>query len=223
MGQGLCRQRPQPHAVRAKALTLMSPGGAIMLTSSMASQRANGRNPAYEFSKAAQIALGRAIARAGEEKGHSLQCDRAGLHRFPDGPRCQPQAGRPRADGTVRPPGHRLGGRLCCAVPDFEWIHPATSTPTPCSWTPVIWPGSCGPSLHRPNGFRVPLGIAQSAVMPNSPLSIHPSGKSLHEPDQTFRALQAWRDHAAEPPRHGTARLRVSGAMTRRFGADASL
>src|SRR5882757_7511272 len=52
-----------------KALEIMSPGGAIMLMSSMASQRANGRNPAYESSKAAQIALGRAIARAGEEKG----------------------------------------------------------------------------------------------------------------------------------------------------------
>ena len=29
-----------------KALEVMSPGGAITLTSSMASQRANGRNPA---------------------------------------------------------------------------------------------------------------------------------------------------------------------------------
>jgi NAD(P)-dependent dehydrogenase (short-subunit alcohol dehydrogenase family) len=56
-----------------KALTLMAPGGAIVLTSSMASQRANGRNPAYESSKAAQIALGRAIARAGEE--HGIRCN----------------------------------------------------------------------------------------------------------------------------------------------------
>ena len=31
-----------------KALEVMSPGGAIILTSSMASQRANGRNPAYK-------------------------------------------------------------------------------------------------------------------------------------------------------------------------------
>ena len=31
-----------------KALEMISPGGAIILTSSMASQRANGRNPAYE-------------------------------------------------------------------------------------------------------------------------------------------------------------------------------
>jgi len=35
----------------------MAPGGSIILMSSMASQRANGRNPAYESSKAAQIAL----------------------------------------------------------------------------------------------------------------------------------------------------------------------
>ena len=55
------------------ALDVMSPGGAITLTSSMASQRANGRNPAYESSKAAQIALGRAIARTGEEKG--IRCN----------------------------------------------------------------------------------------------------------------------------------------------------
>jgi NAD(P)-dependent dehydrogenase (short-subunit alcohol dehydrogenase family) len=33
-----------------KALEIMSPGGAIVLMSSMASQRANGRNPAYESS-----------------------------------------------------------------------------------------------------------------------------------------------------------------------------
>lgn len=56
-----------------QALPLMAPGGAIILISSMASQRANGRNPAYESSKAAQIALGRAIARAGEE--HGIRCN----------------------------------------------------------------------------------------------------------------------------------------------------
>jgi NAD(P)-dependent dehydrogenase (short-subunit alcohol dehydrogenase family) len=56
-----------------KALEVMSPGGAIILMSSLASQRANGRNPGYESSKAAQIALGRAIARAGEDKG--IRCN----------------------------------------------------------------------------------------------------------------------------------------------------
>jgi hypothetical protein len=43
------------------------------------------RNPAYESSKTARIALGRAIARAGEEKGHSPRCDRAGFHGYADG------------------------------------------------------------------------------------------------------------------------------------------
>jgi NAD(P)-dependent dehydrogenase (short-subunit alcohol dehydrogenase family) len=56
-----------------KALTLMEPGGAIVLMSSIASQRANSRNPAYETSKAAQLALARAIARAGEPRG--IRCN----------------------------------------------------------------------------------------------------------------------------------------------------
>ena len=52
------------HAIEA-----MSPGASIVVLSSMASQRAAGGNPAYESSKAAQLALVRAIARAGESKG----------------------------------------------------------------------------------------------------------------------------------------------------------
>jgi NAD(P)-dependent dehydrogenase (short-subunit alcohol dehydrogenase family) len=52
-----------------RAIEIMAPGGSMVLTSSLASQRANGRNPAYEASKAAQIALARAIARAGEPRG----------------------------------------------------------------------------------------------------------------------------------------------------------
>ena len=49
---------------------------------------------------------------------------------------------------------------------------------------------------------RITRGIAQSAVMPNCPH--HPSfRKFLHEPDQTVRALQAWRNHAAQSPCHG--------------------
>ena len=55
------------------ALQVMAPGGAITLTSSIASQRASGYNPAYESSKAAQIALARAIALAGEPKG--IRCN----------------------------------------------------------------------------------------------------------------------------------------------------
>ncbi len=56
-----------------RTLEVMAPGGAMTLTSSVASQRANGRNPAYEASKAAQIALARSIALAGEPKG--IRCN----------------------------------------------------------------------------------------------------------------------------------------------------
>ncbi len=52
-----------------QALEVMQPGGSIILISSMASQRAGGFNPSYESSKAAQLALGRSIARQGEAKG----------------------------------------------------------------------------------------------------------------------------------------------------------
>ena len=77
-------------------------------------------------------ASGRAIARAGEEKGIRCNVIAPGFMDPPMGrdasrrrraltvpsPRRQPPA--PGADGAVRPPGHRLGGGLCCAVPDFE-------------------------------------------------------------------------------------------------------
>jgi NAD(P)-dependent dehydrogenase (short-subunit alcohol dehydrogenase family) len=52
-----------------RAIEVMNPGGAIVLISSMASQRALGRNPAYESSKSAQLALVRAMATASEDKG----------------------------------------------------------------------------------------------------------------------------------------------------------
>lgn len=55
------------------ALELMAPGSSIVLVSSLASQRASSRNPAYESSKAAQVALARSIARAGEPKG--IRCN----------------------------------------------------------------------------------------------------------------------------------------------------
>lgn len=56
-----------------QAMEIMSPGGSMILISSMASQRAAGFNPSYESSKAAQLALGRAIARQGESKG--IRCN----------------------------------------------------------------------------------------------------------------------------------------------------
>lgn len=56
-----------------KALEVMEPGATIVILSSLASLRAVGRNPAYETSKAAQVALSRSIARAGEPKG--IRCN----------------------------------------------------------------------------------------------------------------------------------------------------
>ena len=88
-----------------KALEVMSPGGAIILMSSMASQRANGRNPAYESSKAAQIALGRAIARAGEDKGIRCNVIAPGFMDTPMGR----DASRRRADRAVTVPFGRQG------------------------------------------------------------------------------------------------------------------
>lgn len=55
------------------ALEVMAPGSTIVLVSSLASQRASGRNPAYESSKAAQVSLARSIAMAGEAKG--IRCN----------------------------------------------------------------------------------------------------------------------------------------------------
>ena len=151
-----------------KALTMMAPGGAIVLTSSMASQRANGRNPAYESSKAAQIALGRAIARAGEENGIRCNVIAPG---FIDSPMGR-DASRRRPDrahhGAFRPPGHRLGGRLCCAVSDLERI--------------FLRQRAHAVPRRRPHGRyraglecagRMARGIAPAAAMPNS--CLHPS------------------------------------------------
>lgn len=62
------------HMLIARAaLPRMAPGGSIVLVSSLASQRAAGRNPAYESSKAAQVALARSIAAAGEPMG--IRCN----------------------------------------------------------------------------------------------------------------------------------------------------
>src|SRR4029450_12531033 len=66
----------------------------------MASQPANGRNPAYESSKAAQIALGRAIARAGENKGIRANVIARGFIDTPMGR--EGSRGRPRAVRCVR-------------------------------------------------------------------------------------------------------------------------
>lgn len=51
------------------ALRHMAPGGSIVLLSSIAAIRNSSRNPAYETTKAAQVALARSIAMAGQPKG----------------------------------------------------------------------------------------------------------------------------------------------------------
>lgn len=83
-----------------RALEVMAAGGAITLTSSVASQRASGHNPAYEASKAAQIALARAIARAGEPKGIRCNVIAPGYVDTPMGR----DASRRRADRAVTVP-----------------------------------------------------------------------------------------------------------------------
>ena len=88
-----------------KALDVMSPGGSIILMSSLASQRAGGRNPAYESSKAAQIALGRAIARAGEDKGIRCNVIAPGFMDTPMGR----DASRRRSDRALAVPFGRQG------------------------------------------------------------------------------------------------------------------
>ena len=88
-----------------KALEIMSPGGSIILMSSLASQRAGGRNPAYESSKAAQIALGRAIARAGEPKGIRCNVIAPGFMDTPMGR----DASRRRSDRALTVPFGRQG------------------------------------------------------------------------------------------------------------------
>lgn len=88
-----------------RALEIMSPGGSIILMSSLASQRAGGRNPAYESSKAAQIALGRAIARAGEARGIRCNVIAPGFMDTPMGR----DASRRRSDRAVTVPFGRQG------------------------------------------------------------------------------------------------------------------
>lgn len=55
------------------AMRIMPPGSTIVLMSSLAALRSAGRNPAYESSKAAQVALARSIAAEGESRG--IRCN----------------------------------------------------------------------------------------------------------------------------------------------------
>lgn len=80
------------------ALQLMAPGGSIVLMSSLASLRNSSKNPAYESSKAAQVALARSIAVAGESKGIRCNSVLPGLMDTPMG-----------RDATRRRPNRALG------------------------------------------------------------------------------------------------------------------
>ncbi|MFH5926855.1 SDR family NAD(P)-dependent oxidoreductase [Roseomonas xinghualingensis] len=88
-----------------RAMRVMSPGGSIVLISSLASQRATSRNPAYESSKAAQVALARSIARAGEPQGIRCNSIAPGLMDTPMGR----DASRARADRAAQVPFGRQG------------------------------------------------------------------------------------------------------------------
>jgi NAD(P)-dependent dehydrogenase (short-subunit alcohol dehydrogenase family) len=56
-----------------QAMRHMAPGGSIVLISSLAALKNSSGNPAYETTKAAQVALARAIAMAGHAKG--IRCN----------------------------------------------------------------------------------------------------------------------------------------------------
>ncbi|MBV9891190.1 MAG: SDR family oxidoreductase [Rhizobacter sp.] len=69
-----CAVNVRSHMLLAQAaLATMAAGGSIVLMSSLAAYRSAGGNPAYESSKAAQLALARAIAVAGEPSG--IRCN----------------------------------------------------------------------------------------------------------------------------------------------------
>jgi NAD(P)-dependent dehydrogenase (short-subunit alcohol dehydrogenase family) len=88
-----------------EGLRVMEPGGAMVLISSLASQRATSRNPAYESSKAAQVSLARSIARAGEPRGIRCNSIAPGLMDTPMGR----DASRNRADRAAMVPFGRQG------------------------------------------------------------------------------------------------------------------
>lgn len=88
-----------------EALPVMEAGGSIVLISSLASQRPTGRNPAYECSKAAQIALARNVALTGEPRGIRCNVVAPGLIDTPLGRRASSR----RADRAVVVPFGRQG------------------------------------------------------------------------------------------------------------------
>lgn len=87
------------------ALPIMEPGSSIVLISSLASLRAGGRNPAYETSKAGQLALARNVALAGQPRGIRCNVVAPGLIDTPMGR----DATKRRPDRAVAVPFGRQG------------------------------------------------------------------------------------------------------------------
>ncbi|MGY4345155.1 NAD(P)-dependent dehydrogenase (short-subunit alcohol dehydrogenase family) [Bradyrhizobium sp. GM7.3] len=92
-------------------------GGSIVFISSIAALKAGSQMAVYDSSKAALGGLMRNIAHLGSRRGIRANLVYPGLVDTPNGR--EAGAGRPsRGKGhvPVRPPGHRLGNRLCRAV-----------------------------------------------------------------------------------------------------------
>ncbi len=88
------------------AVQLLDVGASIVMTSGLAGLRANGGNPAYESSKAAQIALARAVAAAGQERG--IRCN-AVIPGLIDTPMGQAESARRGPSRTANLPFARQG------------------------------------------------------------------------------------------------------------------
>jgi NAD(P)-dependent dehydrogenase (short-subunit alcohol dehydrogenase family) len=88
------------------AIEQLQEGSSIVITSGLAALRANGRNPAYESSKAAQIALMRSVAMAGQDRG--IRCN-AVVPGLIDTPMGQAESARRGPSRTANLPFTRQG------------------------------------------------------------------------------------------------------------------
>ncbi|MFP4194981.1 MAG: SDR family NAD(P)-dependent oxidoreductase [Desulfobacterales bacterium] len=98
-----------------EAMPVMETGGSIVLISSLASQRPTGRNPAYECSKAAQIALAKNVALTGQPRGIRCNVVAPGLIDTPLGRRASAR----RSDRAVLVPFGRQGTGWEVAYPSI--------------------------------------------------------------------------------------------------------
>lgn len=101
----------------------MAPGSSMVWMSSLAAHRNTGRNPAYKSSKAAQVALARAIAVAGEPKAIRCNAVCADLTGMPMGR----DASRRRPNRAVPVPFGRQGTGWEVAQATLFLISPGSS------------------------------------------------------------------------------------------------